>query len=263
VIIMKTFGEIPEMTNLMHVLVFILSINILSFVPCAFAIDNGVSNSDYLIAKNNNTIVIVDLHSYDTYEQELGMTFEILEISASFPYVSLRREMRSGTPEFFIYDISKKELYRMGNDLNALESRWSPSGKYTYSNMGDSFIIIPTVKLVHYLQTKSGDDIIRIKGHPMGQIAQEEWIGNHLLYASGIGESACWGILNPETKKNYFIACCGFTKNTMFAEKCDFGENLARKVIGDWVALIKSSKLREISYDFYNEVLMITGEQRE
>lgn len=250
------------MTNFMHVLLFIVSINLFSSVPCALSQGSSVSNPDYLVEKKNKTLIIVDLKSYDTYEQDLEITFELIEISATFPFVSIRSRI-TGMWEYYVYDLSKKKLYGMGNDLDALERRWSPSGKYTYSSSDDSFIIIPTVKLINYLETKSGDDIIQIKGHPLGLIFQQRWIGNQLLYASGIGESACWGIVNPETKRNYFITCCGFVRNTKFAEQCDFREDTTEDIISDWAAMIKSNELREISYDFYNEVLMITGERRE
>lgn len=246
-----------------YALFFIITImNLFSFTSCALARDISISNSNYLVSKEGNALIVVNLNSYDIYEQQLEFPFELLEISSAFPFISIRSKI-TGIWEYYIYDISKNKLYKMGNDLDALDGRWSPSGKYTYSSSDDSFILIPTLKLVHYLETKSGDDIIQIKGHPLGQVAQQRWIGNQLLYISGIGESGCWGIVSPDTKKNYFITCCGFAKNTKYSEQCNFDKDTAELIISDWIAMIKSNKLRVISYDFYDEVLRITSEEEK
>jgi hypothetical protein len=78
---------------------------------------------------------------------------------------------------------------------------WSPTGEYTYINQFESFYILATKSLSIFLDGPVPHNVIHIYGHPLGAIAQIAWIGNNMIYETGISEGICGDFITLSKEK--------------------------------------------------------------
>jgi len=240
--------------------IFFISLSIAFCGSCFFASQTlseetiTRSNMKYLIYVENGTdLVIYDLQKNQSFKALVGCAIKDLEICPSYPFVSLTcTKERHNTS--FLYDLEKRELYEGQFYLDTSEHRWSLSGEYTYFDKATSFLMVRTKQLRKYLQEPKDRQLyIEVIGHPLGAISQVTWIGDNLLYRTGVGEMECWGFLETTKRKNSLVSCCGMSRNDPCSRKARQDDSVIRLFI------LKSERggLIPVSADFYNEVLRI------
>lgn len=215
--------------------------------------------------EKNNKVTIIDLKNLKVKVKSFPYKITKIENCLYKPYFDLT--ILTGTDNAndykrIIYHLGTDREYK-GFDIGINEKRWSQDGKYTFFNDIISFTLVKTKELIIYLDTdgKNGS-YIKINGHPLGVLHQENWQNRYLLYSNGVGDGPiCWGLLDVVGKSNYLLDCCGMRKNTKFNEPCT--KNFLSKD-GKYKILpnsISENKILKISNNFYNDVLRILNSE--
>jgi hypothetical protein len=197
--------------------------------------------------------------------REFDFNIVLMEVCQKYPLIFIIGENKSSDKKSkekynFLFDFKDNDLLELESHVNRTEKRWSHNWEYFYYNQGSSITLIETKFLKDYLKSMDKRYIsVEIKGHPLGLIWQENWVGHYLFYASGTGGGPqCWGLYDLLQKQNYFIKCCGMKK--VFKEPCNNNTKEFKNLIN---YLTMKGMLIKISNDFYGEVNKIMKKNKE
>jgi hypothetical protein len=222
--------------------------------------NNVFSNENYVIWVEDNSILgIYDIEKGTIEKKTFEHKIEYLDICPSYPFATLGFNIphdKYDEKQYSIFDLETKKNHTIKLIFNPFSKIWSPSGEFTVINDNDEeLMVLETSKLRKYLGShKSNDAVALIKGHPLGLIALERWIGDCFIYNSGCCESSCTGFFDTLKKKNYFLSCCF---------SCDVSKITFSSELQQLVNKLQSKTLPEISFDFYNEVSRLTSTKNE
>ena len=217
------------------------------------------SNSRYIaLVDGEREIIIYDTHNNLSSRVSINYNIGHLEICPTHPFLSFAGYDTKNDvlkpKNYYIYDIEKEKLYDGNYFLDDQEYRWSPSGDFSYFNMQTDLLLIHTVDLRNWIESDlNGKEVHKISGHPLGFIWQIAWIGDNLLYGSGISEMECWGLYDTAKKINKFISCCEETHG----ETCEAKDRNDIEIIKVYLSKQKNNNLKTISNDFFKETQRI------
>jgi hypothetical protein len=178
---------------------------------------------------------------------------EEVEICPNCPFLSFMSKS-GGRKRSFVYDIEKKRLYQNGTYLDVSEHRWSPSGEYAYFNNNTSLVIVRNADVSTYLNDPNDTlKYVEIAGHPLGSLSQVAWIGDDLLYRTGVGEMECWGYVNLAEKKNKLVSCCGIAGT----KACRKQDRMDETIVSLFVSKASKDELADISFNLYADAVRI------
>ncbi len=168
-------------------------------------------DSKYFIVANESKVKITNLDKGSTIEKTFKAKINDIEISNQTNFMSVRFETNNDNERFVIYDIENDSIYK--GFLNETDEKtWSPKGTYTYLKHYEYFEIIKTSDLGMFLKngSKVKENTVKIMGHPMGDIFQEEWLNdNNLVFSTGSDEATCYGLLDISENRIYLLTCSG------------------------------------------------------
>jgi hypothetical protein len=225
------------------------------------------SNDNYILfLKDSRILVVNDLKHRKTFRRAFDFIIKQLELCPSYPYASFvgySPGCKNSNKEYFIYDLQYNSLYNENVYIDVAEKRWAFSGEYTYINKLNSFCLIPTKDLRDYLEYGNGfEKAIEIIGHPMGLIWQIAWIGDNMLYSSGIEGTECLGFFDTKNQVNYLLACCGMEDSTISIGQCSKQLTEFTNLINILILKFEKHEMIKISNDFFGDTLKYSKKTR-
>jgi hypothetical protein len=229
------------------------------------------SNDKYVVlVENNHTLVVQDMETQTVIRKKFDFCIGNIELCPNHPFASFVAYeydpvLGYQPREDFIYDLERNKIYS-GYGIPENFKRWSPSGKYTYLQDSNSFLLIPTNYLREYLETMKKTKIIEITGNPEGFIEPLAWIGNSIIYVSGCcdEEIRCLGFFDTKKNKNYFLFCGKNLKGSKVKENYLVDIGSTDHPVEIFLERMRNKQIKEISNDFYNDVgRIIYGEKWE
>jgi len=217
------------------------------------------ANNDFIVFfENDKTIHVYDLKKNKAFSRSFDLSLRQLEICPNYPYASFvgqSLDKKGAGKKYFIYDLEQDKIYNDNLYIDVPEKRWSLTGEYAYLNNLTSFNLIPTKRLRDYLISADfRKKTVEIKGHPLGQIWQVSWIGDKILYASGIDEAECWGFYDTQNQKNYLISCCGMQNNAINVDQCSRKLKESSNIMALFTIKSEKNEILPISNDFFEEI---------
>jgi len=178
--------------------------------------DPPIVARDYILTRSgSNSLSVSHFGTRRGFEKRFDGVILRIETCPIADFVSLRLK-RTGSSEFHsvLLNTVSGQVYdnRLLSLLDFDEKRWSPSGIFTYLNLGSSCGIIRTDQLEQFLSDPREENLsVKVDGIPIGTIFQEEWLSDRfLLLGTGQSGGMAWCLLDIAEGTCHFLDAVGF-----------------------------------------------------
>lgn len=189
-----------------------------------------VANADWLVSESGNgSLSVRDRRSGESTIERLESEICDLELCPDCSFLSYRTHCAPGSradSELVILDLeTRKRTSGHALRLEPGERRWDPSGGHGFFRQENILWLVPNHEIGRFLEALGKGEApevgLRIEGHPSGFIWQEAWLGGGLLvFGTGVGEMACWGLADPNRGSVDLLTCCGVRTKHGFPTEC-------------------------------------------
>ncbi len=207
----------------------------------------------YLLALLDSSVIVTERSTDKSWQRTFSSPIEKTEVCPVASFIAFVFKTQQERKRFGIYDVTKDTLI-LGYLNERSETTWSPHGNNTFLKTRDEVFRVVSTKVLQEVLYSIGtvSDIVEIVGHPAGAIYQESWIGDdYLLFSTGVGEAACYGVLDIKKRVPFYLFCCGLLPKN--ETNCGIlGSVEMQRMINKGVSDFLKGKIhRPCSFDFW------------
>jgi len=244
----------------------VLSAGLATAAAAAVSPDIQSNDSVVVVAGASGAVSVYHLASGSWITLRLSGTVDAFDLCPSCPFlaISFQPEEATKTPrrEVIINLETGREYTGARMALELGESRWSRNGRFAFFRSGSDVTLVDTKYLAAWLNGEPGSagKEFKVEGHPLGTSWQVDWMGsNDLLFGTGLGEMACWGLARPEDRDVLLVGCCGVGRSEWDMGTCGRAISMAVPPLVAHLERKGRIPLPTLGPRFYSSVIDLLG----